>query len=655
MSASPHEFRAGELIPSTRYRVVRLLGEGGMGWILEVEHVELGRPLVVKVLRPECARRSDLVERLRTEWRALGKLQHPNIVAVTDAGQTPAGMPYFVMERLDGEPLSRRMRREGRMSIPSSLDIAAQVLDGLAAAHGIGIVHRDIKPPNVFLVYDEDALQDSYAFRARQAWCRSSRSPNGSALRAVQVKLLDFGVVKMRNARSRVVTADGIAIGTPRYMSPEQADGGPVDGRADLYATGLILFEMLTGRSPFENARDTNEMMLAHLGRPPPPLSHLAPGVTPELEFAVGRMLAKTPAERPPTAREAAATLRALAASYQQPVPSEPTTTPLSYTTSTEPEEARPQAAVPWLLPPGGLEATAWPGAERGSGEAWLEQTTEVFARELPPVQTAEPAAGGQPTMAGEALEPFGPDTATAPAPIAGDPACDPRVPTQEPTLRMDPVDEDPEAPLPETRTSVSSNYLPAPSPETTIPRRVAPAMSAPAWLRGGVVALGAAGVVLATLAIYRGSVGRAATPERLSAGEASESLPRAAEPGALEPRVGQGAATPLGVRAGGSGVSVQAASLGVAEVEASPATSGQRPAPDAALGRTHAGAPNRVVSTQPVEPRHSLMGSSPERSERAAGAADTRLPSRASSSTVASRPGSPARRGAARLPGSGL
>jgi serine/threonine protein kinase len=285
VSALTNEFPAGELIPGTYYQVVRLLGEGGMGWVFEVEHIELGKRFVLKVLRPECARRSDLVARLRNEWRALGQLQHPNIVAATDAGATPAGVPFFVMERLHGEPLSSRLRRERRLGISESLEIAASVLDALAAAHEIGIVHRDIKPPNIFLV------------------------------RGGGVKILDFGVAKYDNPKAQVVTAHGVAIGTPRYMSPEQANGAAVDGRADIYAAGLILFELITGQSPFEDARDASDLIVAHLA-----------GIAPQLDEIVARLLAKDPRARPANAREVSALLRRLAQRGQSEVDTDAST-----------------------------------------------------------------------------------------------------------------------------------------------------------------------------------------------------------------------------------------------------------------------------------------------------------------------------------------
>jgi serine/threonine protein kinase len=280
------EFQDGEVILGTLYRVLRLLGVGGMGSVYEVEHVELGKRFVLKALLRELVRREDLAQRLRNEWRALARLQHAHIVNVTDAGTSAAGVPYYVMERLDGATLATLLRQKRRLHVLEAVGIAAAVLEALSAAHDIGIIHRDVKPANVFIV-------------------------NGGG-----VKLLDFGIAKIADANS-VVTARGLAVGTPRYMSPEQARGERVDGRSDVYAAALILFEMIAGAGPFDDARDANELLLAHLAREAPALSSLVQGVAPELEQLLARMLAKDYRQRPERARDCAAELRHFAARHQ--------------------------------------------------------------------------------------------------------------------------------------------------------------------------------------------------------------------------------------------------------------------------------------------------------------------------------------------------
>jgi eukaryotic-like serine/threonine-protein kinase len=283
---SEAEYEDGVVVPGTSYRVVRLLGTGGMGQVYEVEHVELGRRYVLKTLLSTLAVREDLIARMRNEWRALGRLEHAAIVDVVHAGKTANAVPYYVMELLDGETLRERLVRTGRLPIPEAVRIARHVLFGLDAAHAIGIIHRDIKPANVFLTSDGG------------------------------VKVLDFGIAKVRLEGAPKITAQGLAIGTPRYMSPEQAMGGKADARSDLYAVGLLLFEMITGDGPFDDSNDSAAHMLAHVNRPPPRISERAT-VPKMIEAIVSSSLAKNPAERPPTAR-------AMAQQLEQALP-EPT------------------------------------------------------------------------------------------------------------------------------------------------------------------------------------------------------------------------------------------------------------------------------------------------------------------------------------------
>jgi serine/threonine protein kinase len=271
------EYEDGETVPGTAYRVVRLLGTGGMGSVYEVEHLEIGRHYVLKSLLRTLASRQDLIARMRNEWRALGQLRHPHIVDVIHAGTTTAGVPYYVMELLTGETVRDRLERQVRFSVTEASRVAQATLLGLAAAHAIGVVHRDIKPANVFITHTGD------------------------------VKVLDFGIAQTRSEGAKI-TAQGLAIGTPRYMSPEQAAGEKADARADLYAVGLLLFEMLAGEGPFDDVNDTTQQMLAHLHRPPRPVSRLA-DVPPELDVIVRRALEKNPHDRAPSAEHMAAEL----------------------------------------------------------------------------------------------------------------------------------------------------------------------------------------------------------------------------------------------------------------------------------------------------------------------------------------------------------
>jgi eukaryotic-like serine/threonine-protein kinase len=315
------EYQDGETVPGTPYRVIRLLGAGGMGSVYEVEHIELGRRYVLKSLLCTLASRQDLIARMRNEWRALGKLRHPNIVDIINAGTTSGDVPYYVMEYLSGETVRDRLQRVGKLPIDEAVRIARGTLFGVAAAHAIGVVHRDIKPANVFLTRDG------------------------------AVKVLDFGVAQVKRAEGdQKITAQGLAIGTPRYMSPEQASGDTADARSDLYATGLLIFEMIAGEGPFDDLGDTSQQMLAHLHRPARALSRLM-DVPAELEAIVKRALAKRPQDRPRSAEFMAAELAPFAASSPSSSTSEMSPTTPSGVVLTTPTHPGLTSDAEWERP----------------------------------------------------------------------------------------------------------------------------------------------------------------------------------------------------------------------------------------------------------------------------------------------------------------
>ena len=207
-----------------RYRIIELIGEGGMGKVYLAEHVEIGKRVALKVLHPSYSRMPDLVERFRREARAASKIGHPNIVDVTDFGATADGSVYFVMEYLEGVELGSVIEREGALDVARALRITGQICRALSAAHREGIIHRDLKPENIFLI-TRDGEADV-------------------------VKVLDFGIAKTTEAeaaRERRLTSPGMAMGTPEYMAPEQAAGRPADARTDIYSLGAIMYEMVTG------------------------------------------------------------------------------------------------------------------------------------------------------------------------------------------------------------------------------------------------------------------------------------------------------------------------------------------------------------------------------------------------------------------------
>jgi eukaryotic-like serine/threonine-protein kinase len=261
------------------YRVTSRLGVGGMGIVYEGEQPVIGKRVAIKVLRPEVAENPDVVQRLVSEARAVNKVGHRGIIDVFGFGQLPDGRQCIVMEYLDGEPLEAVLRtyrtRRSVMPLYDALVILEEVLSALAAAHEAGVIHRDLKPSNVFLCKQRDGTQ--------------------------YVKLLDFGIAKLGVLGHTPATRASIMVGTPAYMAPEQASGGIVGPAMDLYAIGCLAFELLTGRTPFEE-NSVVEMLVAHATKPPPRVAALNMGVPDELDALVHKLLAKQPAQRPESA-----------------------------------------------------------------------------------------------------------------------------------------------------------------------------------------------------------------------------------------------------------------------------------------------------------------------------------------------------------------
>ena len=260
-----------------RYRVLELIGEGGMGKVYLAEHVEIGKRVALKVLHQSYSRMPDLVERFRREARAASKIGHPNIVDVTDSGTTNDGSVYFVMEYLEGVELGSVIEREGAIDVARSLRITTQICRALSAAHREGIIHRDLKPENIFLI-TRDGSTDV-------------------------VKVLDFGIAKTTEAeaaRERKLTSPGMAMGTPEYMAPEQAAGRPADARTDVYALGAIMYEMVTGVPPYSGNNFMEILTKKATSDPPPPLT-IRPELPSQVADLVMASMARNPDERPQT------------------------------------------------------------------------------------------------------------------------------------------------------------------------------------------------------------------------------------------------------------------------------------------------------------------------------------------------------------------
>jgi serine/threonine-protein kinase len=271
-SMQPVKYEPGEIVPGSVYRVVRHLASGGMGTVYEVEDTSVEKRYVLKTLHPQLVAREELARRMRDEAKSLARLQHPNIVDVITAGVTAdkTRLPYYVMERLVGQNLRVVLKKKRVLEPGPALRIAIDVLDALEHAHENQIVHRDVKPENIFL----------------------HRNANGTTT----TKLLDFGIVRLLDRDGGQTT--GKFIGTLRYASPEQITGRAIGPATDVYSLALVLYELLVGRGPFDDVGDGYAIGTAHAGRPPPPPSAFAP-IDPEIERLVMSALAKDPAARP--------------------------------------------------------------------------------------------------------------------------------------------------------------------------------------------------------------------------------------------------------------------------------------------------------------------------------------------------------------------
>ena len=252
------------------YRLDKILGRGGMGTVYSGEHVYIRKQVAVKVLHPQFARYPEAVNRFLREARAASSINHPNIVDVTDFGVLADGLVYFVMEYLDGISLEDVIEREGAVELHRGLNVANQIALALDAAHAQGVIHRDLKPDNIMLL-QKPGRRDLVRMAPDHSWVTEREQVYDF------VKVLDFGIAKVLQPDELVAeTVQGAVFGTPEYMSPEAARGEDVDHRADVYSLGVILFDMLTGRPPFE-APAGNEVLQMHIHSPPPSPREFAP------------------------------------------------------------------------------------------------------------------------------------------------------------------------------------------------------------------------------------------------------------------------------------------------------------------------------------------------------------------------------------------
>jgi len=410
-----------------RYRIDERVAEGSMGAVYRGERVPLGKAVAIKMLHPGFVQDAQFLGRFEREVRVMSKLAHPNCVSVIDLGATPS--PYVVMDYIDGRTL-QQMLENGPLPVARAIDLVRQVLAGLAHAHEHGIVHRDIKPANI-MVTQETGTGD-------------------------HARILDFGLAMLRSGPSVLATSSHIVVGTPAYMSPEQTVGSKVGPASDLYSTGIVLYELVTGEKPFQ-ADDAFELLGQHRGAPVPRLHQATPDrLYPDgLQSVIDTALAKEPGQRFASAIEFADALAQVAAAAEESSPTR-AATPLPVRLSTPvmraatpvvaDESVHPAArhrlpsrrGLGWfgaLLLVGGAAVATWKVSER-----WHAAGTKQAASPAGPAPSAVPGATGV-DPSGAALTAGGPGEPVA-APAAADaapPPADAAVPDAPPP----PIDAD--------------------------------------------------------------------------------------------------------------------------------------------------------------------------------------------------------------------
>ncbi len=321
------------------FKVIRALGRGGMGTVYLAEHPVIGSRVAIKFLHESMATSPELVTRFYDEARAVNRIGHENIVGIFDLSMLPPNRYYIVMEYLDGEALAALLRR-GAMGLDESVSILLQLCDALQCAHERGVVHRDLKPDNVFVL-------------------RRRGAPF--------VKLLDFGIAKLRDAPAGAQTVAGMIVGTPEYMAPEQCENRPVDARTDVYALGVMAYQMLSGVLPFTGS--ITQLLLAHVHETPRPPRSVNGLIPPALDDAILRAIAKRPEDRFPDMAAFAAALQAARA----PAPGPAAARPAPPAPAVGPGAARAPAATLRVQLAGETQPRTFPATELTRGGVYLE------------------------------------------------------------------------------------------------------------------------------------------------------------------------------------------------------------------------------------------------------------------------------------------
>jgi serine/threonine-protein kinase len=352
-----------------KYRVDGFLKRGGMGSVYRGTHVLLNKPVAIKLIRPELVTSDDMVKRFFREARAAAKLSHPNIVTVHDLGQAEDGTLYIIMELVEGKSLKEIIQSGGPWAPARALRLLRGIASALSLAHRSGIVHRDLKPQNIMVFQDSEG----------------NETP----------KLLDFGIAKTLEPDSPALTSTGMVLGTPHYMSAEQAKGLPADHRSDIYALGVILYEMLVGKVPFDD-KSIPSILVKHLTEAPRPPSALKGDIPKEVEALVLRCLEKDPERRLQSADELARTLAGL-------VDTQASTRVLDPTLAMEasPSERATVASQPQVTMGAGTAEAAFrppapplPETPPSEPSGRMESGT-VRARDIRPVKTAQRSSAG--------------------------------------------------------------------------------------------------------------------------------------------------------------------------------------------------------------------------------------------------------------------